>query len=707
MAVATPWPAPRPAIANAHAATPSRGPQPPMLVGTVIASRTSIASGSSVPIDAVEPAARAATRNTPTCPATTTVEARKTAGRPPGHQRGAQVSRTVAPAAPATTAVPRQRPGRRARRPRRRPAIEPAITASAGRTGDGRRAASRSPSTIWTTWPAARSQTTLRSPAETSPASSPMPHAAVDVAQHAAGQRAVEELRAVVGRDRGAERDPQPSPRAISRHRQAETHGGQSRDGERPRSERPVDPAQTVHERPGPQPEDQDDQDHRAAGQAHPAPEPGALGPQPLATRFMSWVRRQAGAVHRRRSRRMPHRPAGQRRRSDAPTGCAQPASAARRLRRRRRSSARSSASSSQRASAAPAPRGRRRGPARPGGRPSAGPTERLRHPTHRRRDHRQAAGERLGHDQAVALLPGRQHEQVGAPRRPGRGRPRRAARRAGPGRRARRAPGSGAARSTNAGSRSRAPTQTQVQAAVGRARPGPRAARRAPWPGDRGHAQQRAAARVPVASSAAVAPGRGDHHRPGGRSCSLARVRAVAALVATTSRAAPQHLAAAVRRAGRACAPAAPAAAAPRAGPARPRGRGDSPSTTTTASSGTPRARARPRSATGRSGRRPGVRHLVIDDGQPSRASPQTISGRRCCPRSAARVVVPGRHEQCTTSGPGRSQRPLVRRPGHVRLVQRHHDPGQLAGAARGRRRGSGRPAGPRRSGPAPRSSC
>ena len=44
--VATPWAAPRPAAPNAHAAMPSRGPQPPMLVGTAVASNTSMASGS-------------------------------------------------------------------------------------------------------------------------------------------------------------------------------------------------------------------------------------------------------------------------------------------------------------------------------------------------------------------------------------------------------------------------------------------------------------------------------------------------------------------------------------------------------------------------------------------------------------------------------------------------------------------------------------
>ena len=49
-AVATPWSAPSPA---ADAATPSRGPQPPIFVGIPMASRISNASGSSWPTEAL------------------------------------------------------------------------------------------------------------------------------------------------------------------------------------------------------------------------------------------------------------------------------------------------------------------------------------------------------------------------------------------------------------------------------------------------------------------------------------------------------------------------------------------------------------------------------------------------------------------------------------------------------------------------------
>ena len=170
------------------------------------------------------------------------------------------------------------------------PRSRPAITASADRTGDGRASRVTIARTTWTTWPAARSHTTLRSPADVAGLLA-LPHAAVDVAEHAAGQRAVEELRAVVRRDRAASGIRRPSPRAISRQRQAETtrrHGG---DGERPRQSGRVDPAQPVDERPGAQPQDQDGQDRRAAGQAHPPPQPLARPGRTSRHPLMSWVR--------------------------------------------------------------------------------------------------------------------------------------------------------------------------------------------------------------------------------------------------------------------------------------------------------------------------------------------------------------------------------------------------------------------------------
>src|SRR5215217_579168 len=78
-AVATPTDAPSPAAANAQAATPSRGPQPPTL-GSAAASSTSSASGSIRDGGAVAPAVRAAIRNVIAWPATISADANAIAG---------------------------------------------------------------------------------------------------------------------------------------------------------------------------------------------------------------------------------------------------------------------------------------------------------------------------------------------------------------------------------------------------------------------------------------------------------------------------------------------------------------------------------------------------------------------------------------------------------------------------------------------------
>src|SRR4051794_24815242 len=78
-AVATPSDAPRPAAANAHAVTPSRGPHPPTL-GSAAASSTSRASGSIRDGGAVAPAVRAAIRNVTAWPPTTSADASAMAG---------------------------------------------------------------------------------------------------------------------------------------------------------------------------------------------------------------------------------------------------------------------------------------------------------------------------------------------------------------------------------------------------------------------------------------------------------------------------------------------------------------------------------------------------------------------------------------------------------------------------------------------------
>src|SRR4029077_1548510 len=89
----TPAAAPRPAAPNAQAATPSRGPQPAMLSGTLIASSTSTPSGTSCDKGAVVPEVRAARTKVAVLPTTTNVEATRT----PGHtDRASSTSRTSA-----------------------------------------------------------------------------------------------------------------------------------------------------------------------------------------------------------------------------------------------------------------------------------------------------------------------------------------------------------------------------------------------------------------------------------------------------------------------------------------------------------------------------------------------------------------------------------------------------------------------------------
>ena len=118
-----------PAAPNAHAATPSRGPQPAMFIGTAIASSTSSASGSSRAGDAVDPGGprgdqegrrrgRPRRRRTRArCPATPAARAARRGGRPqrcarPGPRRerpscGRTRLSSTAASAPTATAAPR------------------------------------------------------------------------------------------------------------------------------------------------------------------------------------------------------------------------------------------------------------------------------------------------------------------------------------------------------------------------------------------------------------------------------------------------------------------------------------------------------------------------------------------------------------------------------------------------------------------------
>ena len=168
---------------NAHAVTPSRGPQPPMFSGSVMASRASSISGASRSSDADEPAARAATTNVARCPASTTVEASTMPGQLRRASRPARISPSAGARGPGGTAsVPRRSRRQATQHDQRRP---PAATAAASArppvravcrwdsTGDGTVSSTVTPTATSTICPAVRSSTTARTPRPTSPSSRP------------------------------------------------------------------------------------------------------------------------------------------------------------------------------------------------------------------------------------------------------------------------------------------------------------------------------------------------------------------------------------------------------------------------------------------------------------------------------------------------------------------------------------------------------
>ncbi len=199
-----------------------------------------------------------------------------------------------------------------------------------------------------------------------------VPEPAVHVADDPAGQRGVEELRAVVRTDGGPQRhldpepagDPLPAPRAAQRR-----HGGdRERRGQRHRADR----AHGVDERLRPDPPHDHGEDRCAADNAQP-----------------------------------PHRDA-----SSASATSATVRSHPVRVVRRARAAARCSARCS-RVGEPPAQRaGERVRVARRHQHPGA--AERLAHPADVARDDRHPAGQRLGHDHPVGLRPRGEHEQVG-----------------------------------------------------------------------------------------------------------------------------------------------------------------------------------------------------------------------------------------------------------------------------------------------------
>ena len=199
--------APRPAAAKAHAATPSRGPHPPTWSGATMASSASIASGHSRAGDAFAPVVHPATRKTAPCPAATTTEVTVTTGHarrwrsPPGC-RPARRGRPVLAGTVRAAGGPA--------------AGHPGCTDDGGRHDPPHRRAHRAVQDeqrqhgqhhehdlTGRTLPGHGAQT-----ASDVPRVEAVPDTAVDVADHATGQRAVEELRPVVRRDRRAQRQP-------------------------------------------------------------------------------------------------------------------------------------------------------------------------------------------------------------------------------------------------------------------------------------------------------------------------------------------------------------------------------------------------------------------------------------------------------------------------------------------------------------------
>ncbi len=170
MAVENPWLADNPAAAKAHAVTPSRGPQPPMLVGRPMASSASSAMGSIRSGDSVVPAVRAATRNITTWPATTSDGCRHD-GRARREGRAGRLGCRCAryagrgPIESSHRAEESESAVRRRSRPARPPPRRRAWTSVPATAGP---ASNTTASAAWTTWPAERSQATARRPRLTS-----------------------------------------------------------------------------------------------------------------------------------------------------------------------------------------------------------------------------------------------------------------------------------------------------------------------------------------------------------------------------------------------------------------------------------------------------------------------------------------------------------------------------------------------------------
>ena len=221
---------------------PRAAPSRPTFAGMPIATSTSSASGTSSAIGAVD--ARGARSHQ---------ERDDVAGQ--RHRRGEQMPdhgrrqhagvRRRRRAAVDEPAAPRDPGDGEASTPPTRTATPAAAAAERTpvRTGDGRASSTAAASTTWTTCPDVRSHTTAPAPRPRDAGLAAVPDGAVHVAEHAAGQRGVEELRAVVRREGVAHRQPDPEPAdqhapapGTADRRPAPDHHGQRRARGRRRS---------------------------------------------------------------------------------------------------------------------------------------------------------------------------------------------------------------------------------------------------------------------------------------------------------------------------------------------------------------------------------------------------------------------------------------------------------------------------------------
>ena len=237
------------------------------------ASSTSSASGSIRDGGAVAPAVRAAIRNVTAWPATTSADASAMAGHA---RRASSPSRRSRAAAPRSRAH-RDRPAAgRTRAASATPAAAArsasATSGMAARTGDGSDEEHGDGEDDLHDLPGRALPRHGAQPAADVARVAAVADPAVDVADHAAGQRDVEEERAVVRGHRRAERQVDAEAAGHDPPAPGAAHGGQHGEAGRGRQRPAVDRAQAVEERARAQAPDQDGERRGGGGEAGPPP---------------------------------------------------------------------------------------------------------------------------------------------------------------------------------------------------------------------------------------------------------------------------------------------------------------------------------------------------------------------------------------------------------------------------------------------------